>query len=149
MLRSLQTSESCPSLVRSRLTPPTSTPSVVESMKVVLEKSTTTSFAPLPITSSSCCLNSGAVLRSTSPESEITYASSESCSVVMSKFIGRGSLTLRLREGRFELTERLPDRGGVGVVGRDLEELPVGSDRGGHVVRALGGRGPLQQRVRL
>ena len=61
MLRSLQTSESWPSFVRNRLTPPTSTPRVVESMKVVSEKSTTTSFAPLPITSRSCCLNSGAV----------------------------------------------------------------------------------------
>ena len=39
MLRSLQTSESWPSFVRSRLTPPTSTPSVVESMNVVDEKS--------------------------------------------------------------------------------------------------------------
>ena len=35
MLRSLQTSESWPSFVRSRLTPPTRTPSVVESMNVV------------------------------------------------------------------------------------------------------------------
>jgi hypothetical protein len=61
MLRSLQTSESWPSFERSRLTPPTSTPSVVESMKVVSEKSTTTSLPPCPITSSSCCLNSGAV----------------------------------------------------------------------------------------
>ena len=42
MLRSLQTSESWPSFVRSRLTPPTSTPSVVESMNVVLLKSTIT-----------------------------------------------------------------------------------------------------------
>src|SRR5919202_1682113 len=46
MLRSLQTSESWPSFVRSRLTPPTSTPSVVESIKVVSEKSTTTWRAP-------------------------------------------------------------------------------------------------------
>ena len=38
MLRSLQTSESWPSFVRRRLTPPTSTPSVVESMKVVLRE---------------------------------------------------------------------------------------------------------------
>ena len=35
MLRSLQTSESWPSFERRRLTPPTRTPSVVESMKVV------------------------------------------------------------------------------------------------------------------
>src|SRR5581483_8121222 len=61
MLRSLQTSESWPSFVRSRLTPPTSTPSVVESMKVVELRSTTTCFPPWPITSRSCCLNSGAV----------------------------------------------------------------------------------------
>ncbi len=87
MLRSLQTSESWPSFVRSRLTPPTRTPSVVESMKVVPLKSTTTSLPPCPITSSSCCLNSGAVYRSTSPVSEMTYASPLSCSVLMSKFI--------------------------------------------------------------
>jgi hypothetical protein len=61
MLRSLHTSASRPPFGRRRLTPPTSTPSVVESMKVVSEKSTTTSLAPWPITSSSCCLNSGAV----------------------------------------------------------------------------------------
>src|SRR4051812_24226528 len=87
MLRSLQTSESWPSFVRSRLTPPTRTPSVVESMNVVPLKSTTTSLPPCPITSSSCCLNSGAVYRSTSPVSEMTYASPESCSVLMSKFM--------------------------------------------------------------
>jgi hypothetical protein len=87
MFRSLQTSDSWPSFVRSRLTPPTSTPRVVESMKVVSLKSTITSFAPWPITSSSCCLNSGAVYRSTSPASAITNASSPSCSVLMSKFI--------------------------------------------------------------
>ena len=61
MFRSLQTSESWPSFGRSRLTPPTSTPSVVESMKVVFVKSTMTSLAPWAITSRSCCLNSGAV----------------------------------------------------------------------------------------
>src|SRR5215475_2945748 len=87
MLRSLQTSESWPSFVRSRFTPPTRTPSVVESMNVVSVKSTTTSVPPWPITSSSCCLNSGAVYRSTSPVSEMTYASPLSCSVLMSKFM--------------------------------------------------------------
>ena len=61
MLRSLHTSDSSPSPVRSRFTPPTSTPSVVESMNVASVKSTITCFAPLPITSSSCALNSGAV----------------------------------------------------------------------------------------
>jgi len=61
MLRSLQTSESWPSFVRRRLTPPTRTPSVVESMNVVFEKSTITCLPPWPITSRSCCLNSGAV----------------------------------------------------------------------------------------
>ena len=44
-----------------RLTPPTSTPRVVESMKVVSVRSTTTCFPPFSITSRSCCLNSGAV----------------------------------------------------------------------------------------
>jgi len=72
MFRSLQTRESWPSFERRRFTPPTSTPSVVESMKVVFVKSTITSFPPWPITSSSCCLNSGAVYRSTSPASEMT-----------------------------------------------------------------------------
>jgi hypothetical protein len=43
------------------LIPPTRTPSVVESMKVVFEKSTITFLAPWVITSRSCCLNSGAV----------------------------------------------------------------------------------------
>ena len=38
MFRSLQTRESWPSFERSRLTPPTSTPSVVESMNVVLRE---------------------------------------------------------------------------------------------------------------
>jgi hypothetical protein len=61
MLRSLQTSESRPPFGRSRFTPPTSTPRVVESMKVVSLKSTITSLPPRPMTSSSCCLNSGAV----------------------------------------------------------------------------------------
>jgi hypothetical protein len=61
MLRSLETRESWPSFVRRRLTPPTRTPSVVESMNVVLEKSTTTDLAPWLMTSSSCYLNSGAV----------------------------------------------------------------------------------------
>src|SRR5206468_6004282 len=87
MFRSLQTSESWPSFERRRFTPPTRTPSVVESMNVVLLKSTTTSLPPWPITSSSCCLNSGAVYRSTSPAREMTYDSPPSCSVLMSKFM--------------------------------------------------------------
>ena len=45
---------------------------MVESMNVVSVKSTITFFAPSEIASSSCCLNSGAVYRSTSPASEIT-----------------------------------------------------------------------------
>src|SRR5438477_3004920 len=61
MFRSLQTSESWPSLERRRFTAPTSTPRVVESMNVVPLKSTMTSLRRWPITSSSCCLNSGAV----------------------------------------------------------------------------------------
>src|SRR4051812_1712840 len=118
MFRSLQTSESWPSFERSRLTPPTSTPSVVESMKVVLLKSTTTSLPPWPITSSSCCLNSGAVYRSTSPASEMTYASPLSCSVLMSKFIDSPRLgvramllllLLRGRRSRRQLLDQLLD----------------------------------------
>ena len=61
MFRSEQTSQSWPSFVRSGLTPPTRTPSVVESMNVAFVKSTTTFLLPLPMTSSSCCLKSGAV----------------------------------------------------------------------------------------
>ena len=58
---------------RRRFTPPTSTPRVVESMNVVFVKSTITFLPPFEITSSSCCLNSGAVSRWTSPASEMTY----------------------------------------------------------------------------
>src|SRR5918911_1015855 len=134
MLRSLQTSESCPSFVRKRLTPPTRTPSVVESMNVVFEKSTITWFPPCPITSSSCCLNSGAVYRSTSPASEMTYASSESCSVLMSKFtsvprLGRpGPLQRRSLTrgggrggGSRQLLQLLLDRRRQRIRGRELQ----------------------------
>ena len=55
IFRSLHTSESRPSWARSCHF--TRTPSVVESMNVVSEKSTTTSRRSPPITSSSCCLN--------------------------------------------------------------------------------------------
>src|SRR4051812_40439981 len=138
MLRSLQTSDSCPSLVRSRLTPPTRTPSVVESMNVVFVKSTTTCLPPWPITSSSCCLNSGAVYRSTSPASEMTYVSSEMRSVLMSKFMGppariRVSLLLGGRELLQDRTHLRCER----IRRRQLQELLVRRDRRLHVVRAL------------
>ena len=48
MFRSLQTSESWPSFERSRLTPPTSTPSVVESMNVVFAEVDDDLLAALP-----------------------------------------------------------------------------------------------------
>src|SRR3954464_3612645 len=131
MFRSLQTSESWPSFERSRLTPPTRTPSVVESMNVVSVKSTTTSLPPWPITSSSCCLNSGAVYRSTSPASEITYESLSSCSVLMSKFIGlppvsaaigsRRSLTGGRLRGRGELLQPRLHLRGERIVGGEHE----------------------------
>src|SRR6185437_14089567 len=139
MFRSLQTSESWPSFERSRFTPPTRTPSVVESMKVVLLKSTTTSLPPCPITSSSCCLNSGAVYRSTSPASEMTYASSLSCSVLMSKFIHSPRLgvgprcyfffLLRGRRCRRQLLDQLPDLRGARRRGIQHEVLLVRRDR--------------------
>src|SRR5438876_7617156 len=147
MFRSLQTSESRPSCERSRLTPPTSTPSVVESMNVVSEKSTTTSLAPSPITFSRCCLNSGAVYRSTSPASEMTYVPSSTLSVFTSKFIcppSRGSLTaaepagLELVRKERELLLRVSD---VRIVGGELDEAPVGPDRE-RVEAGLGGVHP-------
>src|SRR5215218_7386453 len=84
----------------------------------------------------------------------MTYASSESGSVLMSKFIPasapeRGSLALRSLRGSLELRERLADGGGVRVVGSDLEEPLVGGDRPVEVVGALGGAGPLEQCGRL
>src|SRR5215204_3546647 len=152
MFRSEQTSESCPSFERSRFTPPTSTPSVVESMKVVFEKSTITFLPPFEITSSSCCLNSGAVYRSTSPASEITYVSSPSCSVLMSKFISSpgsrrsqgsrsrpgGSLTSAGGRGRLEHLEPLLHGVRTRIVRRELQELLVRRDRRSRVVRVLG-----------
>ena len=48
MFRSLQTSESWPSFERRRLTPPTRTPSVVESMNVVLREVDDDLLASLP-----------------------------------------------------------------------------------------------------
>src|SRR2546423_5721545 len=140
MLRSLHTSESCPSFVRSRLTPPTSTPSVVESMNVVFEKSTITSFAPLEITSRSCCLNSGAVYRSTSPESAITYEPLPTCSVAMSKFIGRSrrSLSLALRNERLKLRKRLLGLLRAGAVRLELQVALVRVDRHLDVARVPG-----------
>src|SRR6476620_4162348 len=160
MLRSLQTSDSSPSVVRSRLTPPTRTPSVVESMNVVSVKSTTTCFPPLPITSSSCALNSGAVYRSTSPASEITYRSPSSCSVVISKFTLRPPELLRIcavsprREsltlgGRAERLDLLARVGRVRIVGRELDECLVRRDRGRGVARVLGRLGEQQLVGRL
>src|SRR4029079_4503936 len=148
MLRSLHTSDSSPSFVRRRLTPPTRTPRVVESMNVVSVKSTTTCVPPLPITSSSCALNSGAVYRSTSPRSEITSRSPSSCSVLISKFTlvplelsrfcavspRRESLTLGRRAERLDLLARV---GGVRVVRRELDEELVGGDRGSRVAGVL------------
>src|SRR4051794_19830292 len=84
----------------------------------------------------------------------MTYASSESCSVVMSKFIPawlleRVSLSLRVRRGCLKLCERLLDGGGVRVVGGDLQEALVGGDRGRDVPGHLRGAGELELRVRL
>src|SRR5581483_9356561 len=161
MLRSLQTSESSPSFDRSRFTPPTRTPSVVESMKVVSVKSTITCLAPWPITSRSCALNSGAVYRSTSPASEITYPPSSSCSVLMSKFTASSpivpglcprarSLTLRaarhLRLERLDLLLRVRH---LVVERRELDELLVGRDRRRRLARVLGRLRELQLRGRL
>src|SRR6476659_1168944 len=160
MLRSLQTSDSSPSFVRSRLTPPTRTPSVVESMNVVSVKSTTTCFPPFPITSSSCALNSGAVYRSTSPASEMKYRSPSSFTVLMSKFKSRPpelsrvcavsprreSLTLGGRAERLDLLARVRR---VRIVRRDLDEGPVRGDRSGGVAGVLGGRGEEQLVGRL
>ena len=61
MFSSVQTSASEPPAGRRRFTPPTSTPSVVESMKVALERSTTICFLPDSISSTMRSLNSGAV----------------------------------------------------------------------------------------
>src|SRR5437763_622293 len=163
MLRSLQTSDSWPSFVRRRLTPPTSTPSVVESMNVVFVKSTITCFPPWPITSSSCCLNSGAVYRSTSPAREMTYESSEICSVLMSKFMGppvewqadRGASLLggRSRGGGSRLDLQLLDLrlhlGDERVVRGEPEERLVCGERRGRVGRRLRRLGELQLRVRV
>src|SRR5438132_8565173 len=159
MLRSLQTSESCPSLVRSRLTPPTSTPRVVESMNVVSLKSTITCLPPCPITSSNCCLNSGAVYRSTSPASEITKASSPSCSVLMSKFIfPRSSLSGRLFPSARSLTpsrgqalpQRLDPLTDLGLGGRievELEQALVRVDRNLRLLQRVGGLGEREERL--
>src|SRR5262245_109481 len=156
MLRSLHTSESSPSFVRRRFTPPTSTPRVVESMNVVSVKSTITCLPPLPITSRSCALNSGAVYRSTSPTSEITYRSPSSCCVLMSKFTlvppelrcvrapylrAARSLTLRTRGERLDL---LLGVGRVRVVRSELDELLVGGDRTRVVACVLGSLGEEQ-----
>src|SRR6266705_2660622 len=138
MLRSLHTSDSWPSFVRNRLTPPTRTPSVVESMNVVSLKSTITCFPPWPMTSRSCCLNSGAVYRSTSPASEITYASSPNCSVLMSKFIvPRGLWSAGLFPSARSLTpgglpqglDPCADLRGRGGVELELEQAHVCADR--------------------
>jgi hypothetical protein len=61
MFWSVQTSDSEPPVGRRRFTPPTSTPSVVESMNVALERSTTSCFLPSSITCTRRSLNSGAV----------------------------------------------------------------------------------------
>src|SRR5215210_5482451 len=171
MFRSLQTRESWPSLVRNRLTPPTSTPSVVESMKVVSLRSTTTSRPPWSITSSSCCLNSGAVYRSTSPAREITYCSSLSFSVLTSKFMFAPGLahpavaaglmsTARSRNRlsltgcrrvlrRLQLLDLLLDDRRARIVRRELDELLVGGDRLRVVAALLGGLRQLELHVRV
>src|SRR5438270_386047 len=153
MFRSLQTSESWPSFERSRFTPPTSTPSVVESMKVVPLKSTMTSLPPWPITSRSCCLNSGAVYRSTSPASEMTYVSSLSCSVLMSKFTRIPPARCRAEsKGQAlllaQLLDQLPDGSGRRAVGVELEVPLVGGDRRRRVAGRLRGLAELEPRVR-
>jgi hypothetical protein len=61
MFSSVQTSASDPPAGRSRFTPPTRTPSVVESMKVASERSTTICYLPPSISSTMRSLNSGAV----------------------------------------------------------------------------------------
>src|SRR4051812_37126925 len=160
MFRSLQTRESWPSFERRRLTPPTSTPSVVESMNVVSVKSTTTSLPPCPITSSNCCLNSGAVYRSTSPASEMTYDSPPSCSVLMSKFmrppgigVGPGGILLFLllcRRGRCrrQLLDQRLDLRRARRAGVQLEVPLVGLDGGRRVSALLRGLRELEPVVR-
>src|SRR5919198_3035741 len=154
MLRSLQTSDSWPSFVRSRLTPPTRTPSVVESMNVVSLKSTITCLPPCPMTSRSCCLNSGAVYRSTSPASEITKASSPSCSVLMSKFTCAVFPSARSLTTAWwwltRLTERpdpVPDLRLLGGVEVEGEQPLVGADRNGRLVQRVGRLGEREDRV--
>src|SRR3954452_12597578 len=120
-------------------------------MNVVDEKSTTTCLPPWAITSSSCCLNSGAVYRSTSPASEITYASSRSCSVLMSKFIGLPrsaancsgrSLTRGRGRRSSELLQALLDLRGERIVGRERQEPLVRDHR---LRRRAGGVGDLPE----
>src|SRR5262249_50706416 len=98
-----------------------------------------TFVAPWAITSSSCCLNSGAVYRSTSPASEMTKTLSESCSVLMSKFMfvvsprldGASLLVLRTRRRSLRLWLQLLERR------LRLGRLFVCGDRRGRVARAL------------
>src|SRR5438132_11329244 len=119
-------------------------------MKVVSLKSTTTSLPPCPITSSSCCLNSGAVYRSTSPASEMTYAPFPSCSVLMSKFNAcpercggsafpaARSLTAALFEGCPERRDLRADPRLGSRVPLDLQKRQVGRERHLVVPEVLG-----------
>src|SRR5205814_47784 len=133
-------------------------------MNVVFEKSTITCLPPWPITSRSCCLNSGAVYRSTSPAREMTYASSEICSVLMSKFMcppgARWRANCRvillgggLRGGRSRLRRERRDLllhlGGERVVRRQLQELLVGGERRRAVAGGLCRLPELELRVRI
>ena len=89
MLRSLQTSVSRPSFARRRLTPPTSTPSVVESMNVVLrEVDDHPAFAPLRDHLEELLLELGRRVEvDLACERDRRRRVSESCSVLMSKFM--------------------------------------------------------------
>src|SRR5215203_353065 len=159
MLRSSQTIESVPLFSRSRLTPLTRTPSVVESMKVVLVKSTTTSSAPLAINSSICDFSSGAVYRSTSPVRAITCLALPTCSVSMLKSTcvlpeadGAESLTARHGgrvRGLADCLDLLFDERGGRVVRRKLDELLVRGDGRFRVAGRLGGLPEIELRVRV
>src|SRR5215211_2617051 len=140
MLSSVQTSASEPPAGRSRFTPPTRTPSVVESMNVAFERSTTICFLPDSISSTIRSLNSGAVYRSTSPPSSITWVASSISSSWMWKFtlllVGRryaasvrvgnlASLGLRLCPGPLELVRLELDLLPL-VLGRQVDGLDRG-----------------------
>src|SRR5438093_9551648 len=81
---------SAPSRERRRLTAPISTPSAVESRKVVSVRSTTIRDFPPSIASVSFCLSSGAVNRSISPRTATTWRSASRGSSVRANSGGIG-----------------------------------------------------------